>query len=117
MPEFLLICIALAALAALFVVSPLMLNRSVESGERGTINVALFKDRLQELEQDRLEGVITDEELQSLKTELERRLLEDASGEQSVAIVTSKPANRVIILFPILNRANLALNFKIRNSG
>ncbi len=102
MPDFLMVSVLLAALAALFVLSPLMLNRSVQSGERGSINVTLFKDRLQELENDRKQGVIGDDEFQSLKTELERRLLEDAgeSGE-TVASVSGKPSKVIIGLLAL----------------
>ena len=102
MPEFLTVALLLAALATLFVLSPLMLNRSVQSGERGAINVALFKDRLQELENDRNESVIGEDEFQSLKTELERRLLDDApeSGKPA-AVATGKPSTLVIVLLAL----------------
>lgn len=102
MPEFLTVALLLAALATLFVLSPLMLNRSVQSGERGAINVALFKDRLQELENDRNESVIGEDEFQSLKTELERRLLDDApEGGKPAAAATGKPSSLVIVLLAL----------------
>ncbi len=102
MPEFLLVSLLLAALAALFVLSPLMLNRSVESGKRSTINVALFKDRLQELENDRNGELISEDEFRSLKTELERRLLEDAGENGAVtSLKTGKPSGLVIGLLAL----------------
>ena len=102
MPEFLTVALLLAALATLFVLSPLMLNRSVQSGERGAINVALFKDRLQELENDRNESVIGEDEFQSLKTELERRLLDDApEGGKPAAAATGKLSSLVIVLLAL----------------
>ncbi|ARN75447.1 c-type cytochrome biogenesis protein CcmI [Oceanicoccus sagamiensis] len=102
MPEFLLVSLLLAALAALFVLTPLMLNRSVQSGERKEVNVALFKDRLQELEKDHREAVITEEEFQTLKTELERRLLDDAeAGSAEVAISSARPATSVLVLLAL----------------
>ena len=64
MPEF--VALLLVALAMLFVLSPLMLNRSAPSGKRNIINVVLFKDRLQELEDDFNQGVIGKDEYLSL---------------------------------------------------
>ena len=67
MPEFLVVALLLATLAMLFVLMPVMLNRSAPSGKRNTINVVLFKDRLQELENDRNQAVIGENEFQLLK--------------------------------------------------
>ena len=100
MPE--LVALFLVALAMLFVLSPLMLNRSAPSGKRNTINVVLFKDRLQELEDDFNQGVIGKDEYQSLKTELERRLLDDAAtGSEATAALTGKPSAVVMVLLAL----------------
>lgn len=100
MPEF--VALLLVALAMLFVLSPLMLNRSAPSGKRNTINVVLFKDRLQELEDDFNQGVIGKDEYQSLKTELERRLLDDAAaGSEATAALTGKPSAVVMVLLAL----------------
>ena len=100
MPEF--VALLLVALAMLFVLSPLMLNRSAPSGKRNTINVVLFKDRLQELEDDFNQGVIGKDEFQSLKTELERRLLDDAAaGSEATAALTGKPSAVVMVLLAL----------------
>ena len=100
MPE--LVALFLVALAMLFVLSPLMLNRSAPSGKRNTINVVLFKDRLQELEDDFNQGVIGKDEFQSLKTELERRLLDDAAtGSEATAALTGKPSAVVMVLLAL----------------
>lgn len=100
MPEF--VALLLVALAMLFVLSPLMLNRSAPSGKRNTINVVLFKDRLQELEDDFNQGVIGKDEFQSLKTELERRLLDDAAvGSEATTALTGKPSAVVMVLLAL----------------
>ena len=100
MPEF--VALLLVALAMLFVLSPLMLNRSAPSGKRNTINVVLFKDRLQELEDDFNQGVIGKDEYQSLKTELEHRLLDDAAaGSEATAALTGKPSAVVMVLLAL----------------
>ena len=100
MPE--LVALFLVALAMLFVLSPLMLNRSAPSGKRNTINVVLFKDRLQELEDDFNQGVIGKDEFQSLKTELERRLLDDAAaGSEATTALTGKPSAVVMVLLAL----------------
>jgi len=51
-------------------------------------NIAIFKDRLDELEQERQQGVMDDEAFELLKLELEKSLLVDVEGEELETLTT-----------------------------
>ncbi len=99
MPEFLLVAVVLVLLASFFVFSPVMLNRSSPKADRQAANVAMFEQRLNELSQELADGKLTQEAYGQLKTELERRLLEEVP-EQAAAVDTSllkRPASKFIV--------------------
>ncbi|MEH6556608.1 MAG: c-type cytochrome biogenesis protein CcmI [Oceanicoccus sp.] len=85
MPETLLIPVILILLAILFLVSPVMMNRSVQRSSRRGVNITFFKGRLVELESDRARGILNDTEFEQLKTELERRLLEETDADDKAS--------------------------------
>lgn len=80
MPEFYFVMIVLFAIASCFVIFPIMLNRSTVDHDRSVINVGLFKQRLNELEAEKANQVIEEDEFQRLKVELERRLLDETAA-------------------------------------
>ncbi|MFT5691162.1 MAG: cytochrome c-type biogenesis protein CcmH [Oceanicoccus sp.] len=82
MPEFYLVVTVFLVLAACFIVFPIMLNRSTADQGRSAINVSLFKQRLGELEAERVSHGIDEQEFQRLKLELERRLLDETANDQ-----------------------------------
>lgn len=77
---------ALVVLAAAFVAIPLWRARrgAADTGETGRVdtNVALFRERKQELEADHAAGEIDREELDSLLLELQRSLLIDVESTE-----------------------------------
>lgn len=80
MPETLLIPVILTLIGVFFLLSPVMMNRSVLRSSRSGVNIEFFKGRLSELEFDRDRGIVDDAEFDQLKTELERRLLEESDA-------------------------------------
>lgn len=80
--------IALLTLAAIAIVFwPLLKNRQAAKSaqvvtDRLQENIAIFRERLQELESERQAGTLTDEHFAELKLELERNLLIDAERHQ-----------------------------------
>ncbi len=106
MSETLLIPVILMLLASLFLLSPVMMNRSVLRSSRSGVNIDFFKGRLIELESDRERGILDDAEFEQLKIELERRLLEetDASDKApSERVKTSlKTAFALALLIPVI---------------
>ncbi len=59
------------------------LTQSQSTVSSREVNLQAYRSRLQELEDDLVEGRIEPAELESLKLELERTLLADATGEQA----------------------------------
>jgi cytochrome c-type biogenesis protein CcmH len=73
------VCI-LIALA--FVLPPLLRTRNAAGkAVRRDVNIAVYRDQLQELEADRANGMITDAQFQIARQELEARLADDALGQ------------------------------------
>lgn len=79
MTVFWIIVVAMAAAAVAFTLWPLFRGRSENRAARirAHSNLAIFEDRLAELDADRDEGRISDDEYKVLRSELERSLLGD----------------------------------------
>lgn len=79
---------ALFALAAgLWVLRPLFKRQSGPlSADRQAINIAVYRDQLRELERDRDNGLLSAEQFETAKRELEARLAEDALRETETRI-------------------------------
>jgi cytochrome c-type biogenesis protein CcmH len=67
------------AIALAFVLPPLLRKRqgAVQAGRR-SINIAVYRDQMREMEVDRRNGLLTDEQFDAAKLELEARLAQDA---------------------------------------
>lgn len=102
MPEFILVIVVLVLLAAVFLFMPVMMRRSQISSSRGVANVAVFKDRLNELQQERDNGLIDDAELLQLKTELERRLLDEGALQEAAQAQIDAPSKKTALLLAVL---------------
>lgn len=92
---FWLICVGLVAIALAFVL-PTLLQRDkpgVSEAENTEANVDVYRDQLSELEADRANSLVSEEQYQSDKDEIERRLLEDVATPK-VDNVNSAPAGR-----------------------
>lgn len=81
--------------ALLFVLPPLLRrNRNSAAASNGALNIAVYRDQLEELEMDRRAGTLNEEQYERARQELERRLLEDVAAEPASAM-TGRPASRV----------------------
>lgn len=93
---FWVICAGLILIALAFVLPP-ALQRSQETNvktgdERRQTNIAIYRDQLSELEADRRNGIVGEEQYAQDRDEIERRLLEDTAGVSSKKIATA-PGN------------------------
>lgn len=122
---FWLICAALVAIALAFIL-PTLLQRGSQDlaeGERKEANVDVYRDQLSELEADRANGIISPEQYELDRTEIERRLLEDvvetgndrkgqaktATGRAPVyAIAFGVPVVAVVLYLLVGNSAGLS---------
>lgn len=104
MTLFWILAALLIAVALAFVLPPL-LRRGAKAGKAGpansALNVAVYRDQQRELEADRSAGVITDEQYERARIELERRLLADVAGDQ-VMPATAQPARRAPVIVMVV---------------
>lgn len=81
---FWLICALFIVIALAFILPPLLQTTSNESDlGRKEANIAVYRDQLSELEADLRNGVLSQEQYQLEKEEVERRLLEDVSESKA----------------------------------
>lgn len=95
---------ALSALAAIFVLLPLLRNRnqaqSLTEAERTEQNIAMFRQRLDELKREQEQGNLLPEQFDQMKSELEQTLLDDV-GDTDVPVLRSTRPGMLLSLFLI----------------
>ncbi|MCL6556585.1 MAG: c-type cytochrome biogenesis protein CcmI [Burkholderiales bacterium] len=101
MTAFLLAAGLLALLAVLFVVLPLLRGQRL-SLPHDAANVAVYRDELAELEADREAGTLSQADYEAARRELERRLLQDITGEgKPAALFPRWPAVLLALFLPL----------------
>ena len=93
---FWVICALLIVIALMFVLPP-ALQRSEENivsdDERRQANIAVYRDQLSELEADRVNGIVAEDQYVQDRDEIERRLLEDVTTTRSKKTTGAAPIN------------------------
>lgn len=115
---FWIIASLMCALAAAFILWPVWRRRRSESADRTDLNVQLYRARLQELEESRTRGEITEAEYVELEKELQLALLQDAgeewttlSGQSRLPIVFAA----AVVIFSIFAYSDFGLSFGALN--
>lgn len=91
---FWVICGAMLILALYFVLPPALHSEAAKAkddNERRDANIAVYRDQLKELEADRRNGIVSDEQYAQDRDDIERRLLEDTANNP----VTTKSATKI----------------------
>ena len=84
---------SLMVLAALALVVPSLLRgRAVRHAAPGDANVALYRERLEELERERDRGEVDSDRYAALREDLERGLLSDAGGREAEPATAGSPS-------------------------
>lgn len=112
MMVFWVVAVLLIAAALLFLLPPLIQKGRQEEGEdafdRDELNVTIFKDQLAELERDLSAGVLTQEQFETARHDLERSFLQESttevteSGAQMDRVIGRSAAVVISILIPIM---------------
>jgi cytochrome c-type biogenesis protein CcmH len=91
---FWLICAALVAIALAFVLPTLLQTapKDTAEAEREEANVDVYRDQLSELDADLRNGIISPEQYQQDRDEIERRLLDDVSTDPAASKKETKQA-------------------------
>jgi cytochrome c-type biogenesis protein CcmH len=95
---FWLICAGLIIVALLFIFPPLLETEIRDhSAEVTAANVAVYRDQLRELEADYQNGIVSKEQYEQDRQEVERRLLSDVDSEHppTTAAATVKSSRRL----------------------
>ena len=69
--------------ALLFILPPLLRRKGTGTVARSSVNAAVYRDQLRELEADRAAGTITDEGYEQARRELEARVLQDVTTDDA----------------------------------
>ena len=119
MTLFWLIGAALAALALLLTLRPLLFRTKGKDLSRTVSNIAIYRDQLRELEADRAGGKIAEADYDSARMELEARLLEDAVAESApqprpsrgllAALALAVPVGAVVLYLAVGNPRGLGM--------
>ncbi|MFA7281743.1 MAG: c-type cytochrome biogenesis protein CcmI [Sterolibacterium sp.] len=92
----------LALLALAWLLRPLLWRKSAApSASRQALNAAIYRDQLAELESDRSNGTLADSDFEQARTELQRRLLQDAA-EADIPVPAATPAKRTALALVLL---------------
>jgi len=87
---FWIVCAIFVAIALAFVLPPLMEGSSTKADANGEkeANIAVYRDQISELETDLATGIVSREQFDQDRDEIERRLLDDMASSSAVS---SKP--------------------------
>lgn len=90
---FWLVCAIFVAIALAFVLPPLLQasDAKADANSQKEANIAVYRDQISELETDLANGIVTREQFDQDRDEIERRLLEDVTYSPSVS---TKPLKR-----------------------
>jgi cytochrome c-type biogenesis protein CcmH len=112
MMVFWIVAVLLIAAALLFLLPPLIQKGQPQTSEdviaRDELNVTIFKDQVAELERDLSVGVVTQEQFETAKHDLERNFLQNANTDadepvlQIDRVIGRSAAVVIAVLIPIL---------------
>lgn len=117
MTTFVIVAVAMMALALAWVLWPLLRPATSHSVEHSAANVTIFKDQFADLDADLARGVLSAEQHAESKSELERRLLEEARSSESVRSERRPHRWYAVIVALIAPIAAAALYWQIGTPG
>ncbi len=99
---FWIICAVMVVIALAFVLPPLLTTPDSNAGDDASnANVDVYRHQITELETDLRNGLISDDQFQSDKDEIERRLLEDVSTTQGPGRNQKAPVSQRGLVYTI----------------
>ncbi|CAN5731264.1 hypothetical protein BH20ACI3_BH20ACI3_22740 [soil metagenome] len=115
---FWLICAIFIAIALAFVLPPLLPDSGAKTQASGhkEANIAVYRDRISELETDLANGIVSREQFDQDRDEIERRLLEDVASSSTISSKPLKPVKegRGTVYAVALGLPILAVAFYLR---
>ena len=103
MYEFIAIAGCMTLVALLFIVVPLWRRgQGSQAPEPETVSVSLYRQRLLELEQDRINGIVPANDFEAARSELDRQLLDDTGDAGHKPVSRASKPGRLAIAFIVL---------------
>lgn len=116
MPGFLIAVLVAVAATLLLLLRPLIWRRgSTAAASHRQLNAAIYRDQFAELERDRAEGTLAEEDYRQARTELQRRVLEDGQEDAAVAPVAPAPKKTLAAIAVAVPVAAIALYLLLGN--
>lgn len=118
MTQFLIFAALLIGAAVLIMALPLLrraarpADLAAQAAERRAANLAILRDQLAELDNERKEGTLSDADFAQAKDELQRRLLEETEAGEAAPAATASGRNSALFLLlalPIAAAAGYAI--------
>ncbi|NJA89251.1 c-type cytochrome biogenesis protein CcmI [Rhodocyclus tenuis] len=114
MTEFILLAAALLVAVLLILAIPLLRPRqraASDASDRRSANLAILRDQLADLEQERSEGTLSAADFEQARSELQRRLLDETGTEEAPTAAAGgrKTALAILLAVPIATAAGYAL--------
>ena len=84
----------------LFIIPTLLRQRNIqrENMEHDAINVSVYRDQLAELTRDLENDILTQDQYEKSKQELQQRMLQDIPDGEKMAIKETKKIHNIIVL-------------------
>lgn len=114
---FWLVCAIFVAIALAFVLPPLLQGSGKKMDATGhkEANIAVYRDQISELEADLANGIVSREQFDQDRDEIERRLLEDVTSSSAVSSKPKRPKeSRGAVYAVALGLPILAVVFYLR---
>ncbi len=115
LPLFLLICIALTALAVAWLVVPLLRPRVRMGAERNAVNLGILKDQREELERERQRGTLDEAAYTQALAELEARVIEELPTQVQARALHTGARRAAVVMAVLLPVAASALYLVLGN--
>jgi len=104
------------AIALAFVLPPLLRRKEAAAkAARKDINIAVYRDQMKEMEADRANGLLSEDQFQTAKVELEARLAEDALAQADTTMTPVASRRLGFTLAGVLPVAAFGLYFVLGN--
>lgn len=96
------LCVLFCVMLAFVVILPWLSGKKVNNNQLMSVNVAVFGERIAELEADKMAGVIDEATFSAQETELKRQLINAQTHIETYAPASKKSRIIVMIWIPIL---------------
>ncbi|HZN26261.1 MAG TPA: c-type cytochrome biogenesis protein CcmI, partial [Burkholderiales bacterium] len=97
MTVFIVVAALLVLGALLFIVPPLVRAKGGKSVSRSSVNAAVYRDQLRELDADLAAGTLSQEGYEQARREVDTRVLQEAAAEDTASAPPVRGRNAAVV--------------------